>query len=48
MIFKNYVMGLIYDDIGRVLLIKKKQPKHAQWEIRQTAIAMKELINGRK
>ena len=28
MIFKNYVMGLIYDDIGRVLLIKKNRPKH--------------------
>ena len=28
MIFKNYVMGLIYDDIGRVLLIKKNHPKH--------------------
>ena len=48
MIFKNYVMGLIYDDIGRVLLIKKKRPKHAQWEIRQMALAMQELINGRK
>ena len=28
MIFKNYVMWLIYDDIGRVLLIKKNRPKH--------------------
>ena len=48
MIFKNYVMGLIYDDIGRVLLIKKNQPKHQSWEIRMVSKAMQELINGRK
>ena len=28
MIFKNYVMGLIFDTTDRILLIKKKRPTH--------------------